>query len=98
MFKTKWFHNLSFFGNKAVIVCNIMVVLKLFNIFNKVYQIFNLLQLLPEPTAVNSRIPIDHFGDAVMVVEFVNCFSSIFDLKASFPKGFSLGKYQMYNY
>lgn len=48
------------------------------------------LKVLPEPKAVKCRIPVEQFGDAVMVVEFVNCFSSIFDLKASFPKGFSL--------
>ncbi|XP_045165430.2 bromodomain adjacent to zinc finger domain protein 1A-like isoform X2 [Mercenaria mercenaria] len=48
------------------------------------------LKVLPQPTALQCRLPVDHFGDAVMVVEFVNCFSSIFDLKASFPRGFSL--------
>ncbi|KAL4238265.1 Bromodomain adjacent to zinc finger domain protein 1A [Mactra antiquata] len=48
------------------------------------------LKVLPEPTPINCRIPVDNFGDAVMIVEFVNCFNSIFDLKASFPKGFSL--------
>jgi hypothetical protein len=50
------------------------------------------IQVLPEPTAVQCRLPAEYFGDAVMVVEFVNCFSSIFDLKASFPKGFTLSK------
>ena len=41
---------------------------------------------------MSCKIPLEHFGDAVMVVEFVNCFSSLFELKESFPKGFTLGK------
>ncbi|WAR18255.1 BAZ1A-like protein [Mya arenaria] len=36
------------------------------------------------------KVPDEQFGDAIMVVEFINCFSSIFDLKASFPKGFTI--------
>ena len=49
-------------------------------------------QVLPEPKPVQCRIPDEQFGDSVMLVEFVNCFGSIFDLKASFPKGFDLSK------
>ena len=41
---------------------------------------------------MKSRIPEDQFGDAIMLVEFVNCFNSLFELKESFPKGFTLGK------
>ncbi|XP_052275463.1 bromodomain adjacent to zinc finger domain protein 1A-like [Dreissena polymorpha] len=48
------------------------------------------LQVLPEPKPVRCKIPADLFGDAVMVVEFLNGFSSLFDLRASFPKGFNL--------
>ncbi|KAL3873559.1 hypothetical protein ACJMK2_036658 [Sinanodonta woodiana] len=47
------------------------------------------LRVMPEPHPVKCRLPPECFGDALMVLEFVNCFSSVFELKESFPKGFT---------
>lgn len=47
------------------------------------------LKVLPEPTPVKTKIPQGLFGDCVMVLEFVNIFKSLFDLRAYFPKGFT---------
>ncbi|XP_060068944.1 bromodomain adjacent to zinc finger domain protein 1A-like [Ylistrum balloti] len=47
------------------------------------------LKVLPEPQPVMTKIPVESFGDAVMVIEFINSFKSLFDLKEYFPKGFT---------
>ncbi|XP_022332598.2 bromodomain adjacent to zinc finger domain protein 1A-like [Crassostrea virginica] len=49
------------------------------------------LKPLPELNEIQTRLPGECFGDAVMVLEFINCFTSLFDLKEYFPKGFSYG-------
>lgn len=48
------------------------------------------LKVLPDPTPIRLRIPTESFGDAVMIVEFINCFKALFDLKEYFPKGFNI--------
>lgn len=50
-------------------------------------------QPLPELNVVQTRLPGECFGDAVMVLEFINCFTSLFDLREYFPKGFTYGTY-----
>lgn len=52
-----------------------------------------ILQELPEPTPVKTRLPPEIFGDALMVLEFLNAFGELFDLQDEFPEGVSLGKY-----
>ncbi|XP_033735417.1 bromodomain adjacent to zinc finger domain protein 1A-like [Pecten maximus] len=47
------------------------------------------LKVLPEPQPVMTKIPVESFGDAVMVIEFINSFKALFDLKEYFPKGFT---------
>ncbi|KAJ8308342.1 hypothetical protein KUTeg_013216 [Tegillarca granosa] len=49
------------------------------------------LKVLPDPSPIRLRIPTETFGDAVMIVEFINCFKALFDLKEYFPKGFNIG-------
>ncbi|XP_035825711.1 bromodomain adjacent to zinc finger domain protein 1A [Aplysia californica] len=49
------------------------------------------LKEMPEFVPVRTRVPIDLFGDAVMILEFVHIFKSIFDFKQFFPKGFTWG-------
>ncbi|XP_069119018.1 bromodomain adjacent to zinc finger domain protein 1A-like [Argopecten irradians] len=46
-------------------------------------------KVLPEPQPVMTKIPVESFGDAVMVIEFINSFKALFDLKEYFPKGFT---------
>lgn len=41
---------------------------------------------------MKTRVPKTVFGDAVMVLEFVNAFKNVFDFKQFFPKGFSWGE------
>lgn len=47
------------------------------------------LKVLPDPTPIKTKLPQELFGDAVMVLEFVNIFKSLFDLRAYFPRGFT---------
>ncbi|XP_052058413.1 bromodomain adjacent to zinc finger domain protein 1A-like [Mytilus californianus] len=47
------------------------------------------LKVLPEPTPIKTKIPQELFGDCVLVLEFVNIFKSLFDLRAYFPRGFT---------
>ncbi|KAK3092925.1 hypothetical protein FSP39_008962 [Pinctada imbricata] len=47
------------------------------------------LKVMPEPTPIKTKIPAESFGDAVMVLEFMNCFRNLIDLKEYFPKGFT---------
>ncbi|XP_034369928.2 bromodomain adjacent to zinc finger domain protein 1A isoform X3 [Arvicanthis niloticus] len=48
------------------------------------------LKELPEPTPVKTRLPPEVFGDALMVLEFLNAFGELFDLQDEFPEGVSL--------
>lgn len=51
------------------------------------------LQELPVPTPVKTRLPPEIFGDAVMVLEFLHAFGELFDLQDEFPDGVTLGKF-----
>uniref|UniRef100_A0AAY4A062 Bromodomain adjacent to zinc finger domain protein 1A n=1 Tax=Denticeps clupeoides TaxID=299321 RepID=A0AAY4A062_9TELE len=48
------------------------------------------LQELPTPHPVNTRLAPELFGDALMVLEFLQAFGELFDLKDEFPEGISL--------
>ena len=54
------------------------------------------MQELPEPTPVKTRLPPEIFGDALMVLEFLNAFGELFDLQDEFPEGVTLGKCYCY--
>ncbi|CAG5126855.1 unnamed protein product [Candidula unifasciata] len=45
------------------------------------------LKEMPEFMPVHTRVPMELFGDAVMILEFAHIFKSIFDFKQFFPKG-----------
>uniref|UniRef100_A0A673MIN6 Bromodomain adjacent to zinc finger domain protein 1A n=1 Tax=Sinocyclocheilus rhinocerous TaxID=307959 RepID=A0A673MIN6_9TELE len=45
---------------------------------------------LPKPLPVKTRLPPELFGDALMVLEFLNAFGELFDLKDEFPDGVTL--------
>uniref|UniRef100_A0A3B4FRM3 Bromodomain adjacent to zinc finger domain protein 1A n=1 Tax=Pundamilia nyererei TaxID=303518 RepID=A0A3B4FRM3_9CICH len=47
-------------------------------------------QELPRPIPVKTRLPAELFGDALMVLEFLQAFGEAFDLKDEFPDGVSL--------
>lgn len=47
---------------------------------------------MPEFMPVHTRVPVELFGDAVMILEFAYVFKSIFDFKQFFPKGFTWSK------
>lgn len=49
------------------------------------------LQELPSPLPVRTRLPAELFGDALMVLEFLRAFGEVFDLKDEFSDGVSLG-------
>ncbi|XP_071081443.1 bromodomain adjacent to zinc finger domain protein 1A-like [Haliotis cracherodii] len=49
------------------------------------------LKVMPNFKPVQTRVPMELFGDAVMVLEFIHTFKSLFDFKQFFPKGFSWG-------
>jgi bromodomain adjacent to zinc finger domain protein 1A len=46
---------------------------------------------MPVPTPVHCDLPAELFGDAMMVVEFLNNFGSLFELKKVFSNGITLG-------
>ncbi|KAM9465864.1 bromodomain adjacent to zinc finger domain protein 1A isoform 1-T3 [Clarias gariepinus] len=48
------------------------------------------LKELPTPVPVKTRLPPELFGDALMVLEFLNGFGELFDLKDEFPDGITL--------
>eukprot|EP00066_Takifugu_rubripes_P028873 XP_011618139.1 PREDICTED: bromodomain adjacent to zinc finger domain protein 1A [Takifugu rubripes] len=48
------------------------------------------LKELPCPLPVRTRLPSDLFGEALMVLEFLQAFGQYFDLKDEFPDGVSL--------
>nr|XP_023689343.1 bromodomain adjacent to zinc finger domain protein 1A [Paramormyrops kingsleyae]XP_023689344.1 bromodomain adjacent to zinc finger domain protein 1A [Paramormyrops kingsleyae] len=45
------------------------------------------LKELPPPMTVKTRLPPELFGDALMVLEFLQAFGELFDLKDEFPDG-----------
>lgn len=45
------------------------------------------LKELPIASSINCSIPIKYFGDAIMILEFLNRFETLLDLKISFPDG-----------
>lgn len=49
-------------------------------------------QEMPDLLPVQSRIPQNDFGDALMVLEFIHTFQSLFDVTEYFPSGMTLGK------
>ncbi len=42
---------------------------------------------------VQSKITQEMFGDAVMIIEFLNYFGDLFELRDDFPNGFNYGKF-----
>lgn len=44
---------------------------------------------LPKPIPIKSKLTQDMFGDALMILEFLNSFGDLFELKADFPNGFN---------
>jgi len=48
-------------------------------------------QDLPVPTCIEGVIDTQQFGDAIMVLEFLQCFSALLDVKDTFPHGISFG-------
>lgn len=49
-------------------------------------------QDLPKAKPVQIKLPSDLFGDMMMVLEFLNVFGNLFDIKDEFPNGLSFGK------
>ena len=49
------------------------------------------LQELPKTTPVSIKLPADLFGDMMMVLEFLNIFGNLFDIKDEFPSGLTFG-------
>ena len=49
-------------------------------------------QPLPEPTPVKSLLSQDQFGSAVMVLEFLNTFGPLFNIKEAIRGGITIGK------
>ena len=49
-------------------------------------------QDLPAATPVQTHISAELFGDAVMVLEYLMCFNSLFDIQDEHPSFISLGK------
>ncbi|XP_013069196.2 bromodomain adjacent to zinc finger domain protein 1A-like isoform X1 [Biomphalaria glabrata] len=49
------------------------------------------LKEMPEFILVRTRVPMELFGDAVMILEFAHIFKTIFDFRQFFPKGFTWG-------
>ncbi|KAH9519019.1 Bromodomain adjacent to zinc finger domain protein 1A [Bulinus truncatus] len=49
------------------------------------------LKEMPVFVPVRTRLPVELFGQAVMILEFAHIFKTIFDFKQFFPKGFTWG-------
>ena len=49
-------------------------------------------QTLPEATLVRTNLPHVVFGEAVMILEFLNTFGPLFDLKEVIRGGITFGK------
>ncbi|CAH1169684.1 unnamed protein product [Phaedon cochleariae] len=47
-------------------------------------------KVLPVPIPVKSKVPDEHFGDMLMVMEFVDSFSKLLSTKDFFPGGFTM--------
>lgn len=45
---------------------------------------------MPTPLPVQLRIPSEHFGDVIMLMEFLNTFAKHVHLKDFFPQGISI--------
>ena len=45
---------------------------------------------LPKAVCIKTKIPTNQFGDALMIVEFLNCFGDLFDIHIDFPNGFNI--------
>ena len=43
------------------------------------------------PTRIEGLIASEQFGDAVMVLEFLQCFSTLLEVDDTFPHGVSFG-------
>ena len=52
----------------------------------------NGLQDLPKTIPVTIKLPSELFGDMMMVLEFLNVFGNLFDIKDEFPSGLTFGK------
>ncbi|XP_034783959.2 bromodomain adjacent to zinc finger domain protein 1A [Acipenser ruthenus] len=48
------------------------------------------LKELPTPLPVKTRLPPEFFGEALMVLEFLQAFGELFDLQDEFPEGITL--------
>ncbi|XP_041131948.1 bromodomain adjacent to zinc finger domain protein 1A-like [Polyodon spathula] len=48
------------------------------------------LKELPTPIPVKTRLPPEFFGEALMVLEFLQAFGELFDLQDEFPEGITL--------
>ncbi len=60
---------------------------------NCVIHIFFLsTQSLPKSTAIITSIPPEFFGDAVMILEFLNAFGPLFDIKEIIRESITFGK------
>ncbi len=49
------------------------------------------------PTPIEIGIPPEEFGDAVMVIEYLTCFSALFDVQEEFEGGITMGKKVVYD-
>ena len=50
-------------------------------------------QDLPKTIPVAIKLPSDLFGEMMMVLEFLNVFGSLFDIKDEFPNGLTFGEH-----
>jgi bromodomain adjacent to zinc finger domain protein 1A len=56
------------------------------------FECENLMEI-PKPVPIRSKITQHMFGDAVMILEFLNNFGELFEIKDDFPNGFNYGIY-----
>ena len=52
----------------------------------------SLFQPLPKPTPVKSILPHEQFGNAVMLLEFLNTFGPLFNVKEAIRGGITIGE------
>ena len=55
------------------------------------------MQSLPLPTPVQSHLPNELFGESVVLMEYLYCFKSLYELEDFFPSGVSFGEYCTYS-
>lgn len=48
-------------------------------------------QDIPQPTPIQTKMPPELFGEAVMALEFLHSFAELFDKDDQFPGTFTLG-------